>query len=133
MTKKKIIPFKWQPCQFPLSPQVATLPRRSVRMRRDHCHRDRHRRLQQLDHLLVTQGRHRVLVDLHQPGSLPEAGLPGVAEVLHLGDEAVVLNVEAQLAKLVAAKGKFLEGKRKELEITYSIYLGFGVRVKVQY
>ena len=39
---------------------------------------------------------------------LSEPRLPGVSEVLHLGDEAVVLHVEAKLAQLVAPQTELL-------------------------
>ena len=47
--------------------------------------------------------------DFRESGShLSEPSLPGVSEVLHLGDEAVVLHVEAELAQLVAPQTELL-------------------------
>ena len=77
-------------------------------MRGDHRHGHRHGGLQEVDHLLVGQGAHGVLADLHQPASLSETRLPGVAKVLDLGDEAVVLDVEAELTKLVSTEAELL-------------------------
>ena len=41
-------------------------------------------------------------------GHLSEPRLPGVSEVLHLGDETVMLHVEAELAQLVAPQTELL-------------------------
>ena len=71
---------------------------------------DRHAGLQQVDHLLVCEGADRVFADLHQPAALSQPSLPGVAEVLHLCDQAVVLDVEAQLAQLVPPQTELLAG-----------------------
>ena len=49
--------------------EVAPLPGLAVRKRRDHRHVHRHRRLQQLHHLLVAQTRHRMLADLAKKGN----------------------------------------------------------------
>ena len=45
---------------------------------------------------------------LESGSDLSEASLPGVSEVLHLGDETVVLHVEAKLAQLVAPQTELL-------------------------
>ena len=44
---------------------------------------DCHRGLEEVHHLLVGQGAHRVFADLHQSAALPQPSLPGVAKVLH--------------------------------------------------
>ena len=69
-----------------------------------------HARLEEVHHLLVCEGTHRVLADLYQPAALPQACLPGVAEVLHLRDQAVVLDVEPELAELVPPEAELLAG-----------------------
>lgn len=69
----------------------------------DHLHGDRG--AQEVDHLLVRERRHGNLADLHQPAALPQAGLPGVTVRLHLGHDALVVDVEAQLAEPVPAQG----------------------------
>ena len=80
-------------------------------MGRDDGDGDRHAGLQEVHHLLVGQRADRVFADLHQPAALSQPGLPGVAEVLHLRDEAVVLDVEAQLAQLVPPQTELLAGR----------------------
>ena len=90
--------------------EVAAASRGAVGMGRDHGDGDGHGGLEEFDHLLVTQGGDRVLVDFDEAAALSEASLPGVAEVLHLSDEAVVLHVETELAELIAAKGELLGG-----------------------
>ena len=47
----------------------------------DHLHADG--RPQEVDHLLVGEGCHGDLADLHQPAALPKPRLPGEAEGLH--------------------------------------------------
>ena len=64
--------------------EVAALPGRAVRMGRDDGDGDRHRGLEQVHHLLMGQGTHRVFTDLHQSAALPQPSLPGVAKVLNL-------------------------------------------------
>ena len=90
--------------------EVAALPGGAVWVGRDDGDGDRHAGLQEVDHLLVGESAHRVFTDLHQPAALSQPGLPGVAEVLHLRDEAVVLDVEAQLAQLVPPQTELLTG-----------------------
>ncbi len=85
---------------------MAALARRSVRMRRYNRHSDGTRGLEQIDHLLVGERGDGVAADLDEPAALAQAGLPGVAEVLHLGDEAVVLHVEPELPQLVPPRKK---------------------------
>ena len=48
----------------------------------------------------------RMFADLHQSAALPQPGLPGVTEVLHLGDQPVVLHVKPKLTQLVPATNK---------------------------
>ena len=69
----------------------------------DHLHSDGGP--EQVDHLLVRQRGHRHLANLHQSAALPEPGLPGVAVGLHLSDDALKVNVEAQLAQGVPPQG----------------------------
>ena len=70
-------------------------------MGRYHRHRHGSTGLEQVDHLLVGEGGDGMAADLDKAAALTEARLPGVAKVLHLRDEAVVLHVEAELAQLV--------------------------------
>ncbi|TNN87282.1 hypothetical protein EYF80_002484 [Liparis tanakae] len=74
-------------------------------MRRDDDHLDRDGGPEQVDHLLVRQRGHRHFAYLHQSAALPEPRLPGVAVGLHLGHNALEVDVEAQLAQGVAAQG----------------------------
>lgn len=53
----------------------------------------------------MRQGGHRHLADLHQPAALPEPGLPSVPIGLHLSDDALEVDMKAQLAQGVAAQG----------------------------
>ena len=75
---------------------------RGVLVRRDDEHPDGDGGAQQVDHLLVRERGHGHLADLHQAASLPQAGLPGVPVRLHLGHDALVVDVETQLAQAVA-------------------------------
>lgn len=74
-------------------------------MRGYYNHPDSDRRPEEIDHLLVRKRRHRHLADLHQSAALPESGLPGVTVGLHLGYDALEVDVEAQLAQGVAPQG----------------------------
>ena len=59
---------------------------------------------EQVDHLLVGERGNCHLADLHQPAALPQASLPGEAEGLHVGHDALEVHVEAQLAQAVPAQ-----------------------------
>ncbi len=96
---------------------MAALARRTVRMGRNNGDSNRPRGLEQIDHLLVGERGDRVAADLDEPAALAQAGLPGVAEVLHLGDEAVVLHVEPELPKLVPPR------KKKGQPFSFSIFI----------
>lgn len=74
-------------------------------MRGNDDHFDGDRGPQEVDHLLVGQRGHRHFANLHQPAALPEPGLPGVTIGLHLGNDALEVNVEAQLAQCVTPQG----------------------------
>lgn len=74
-------------------------------MRLDYHHFDADGRAQEVDHLLVGEGGHRHLADLHQPAALPQSRLPGKAERLHVGHDALEVDVEAELAEAVAPQG----------------------------
>lgn len=73
-------------------------------MRLDYNHLDADGCAQQVDHLLVGESGHDHLADLHQPAALPESGLPGEAEGLHVGHDALKVDVEAELAEAVATQ-----------------------------
>jgi len=73
-------------------------------VRRDDDHLDGDGGAQQVDHLLVGERGHRHLADLHQAAAGPQPRLPGVAVQLHLGHDALEVDVEAQLAQGVAAQ-----------------------------
>jgi len=82
-----------------------SLPARgAVFVRLDDDHLDGDGGAQQVDHLLVGERGHRHLADLHQPAALPQARLPGEAEGLHVGHDALEVDVEAQLAQAVTAQ-----------------------------
>ena len=70
--------------------EVASLSGRAVRVGRDHSDSDRHRCLEQVHHLLVCQGAHRMFADLHQATALPQPSLPGVPKILHLCNIIVI-------------------------------------------
>ena len=57
--------------------------------------------------LLVCERGDGVAADLHEAAALPQPGLPGVAKVLHLGDQAVVLDMESQLAQLIPPEKQY--------------------------
>lgn len=69
----------------------------------DHLHSDRGP--EQVDHLLVRQGGHRHLANLHQSAALSEPSLPGVTVGLHLRYDALEIDMEAQLAQSVTTQG----------------------------
>lgn len=79
-------------------------------MRGNDDHLDSNRGSEQVDHLLVRQRGHSHLANLHQSAALPEPGLPGVTIGLHLSNNALKVDMEAQLAKGVTAQGH-LRGK----------------------
>lgn len=70
----------------------------------DYDHLDADGGAQQVNHLLVGEGRDGHLADLHQPAALPQPGLPGEAEGLHVGHDALEVDVEAELAEAVPAQ-----------------------------
>lgn len=74
-------------------------------MWRDDDHLDSHGGSEQVDHLLVRQRGHRHFAYLHQSAALPEPSLPGVAVGLHLGNNALKVDMKAQLAQGVTAQG----------------------------
>lgn len=74
-------------------------------MRLDYNHFDSDRRAQQVDHLLVGESSDGHLADLHQSAALPQPGLPGEAEGLHVGHDALKVDVEAELAEAVPTQG----------------------------
>ncbi len=98
---------------------MAALARRTVRMRRNNRDSNRPRGLEQIDHLLVGERGDGVAANFDEPAALSQTRLPGVAEVLHLGDEAVVLHVEPELAQLVPPRKK--EGR----PFSFSIFIFF--------
>jgi hypothetical protein len=57
--------------------------------------------LQEINHLIVTQGRYGHLANLDQPGGLPQARLPRQSHTFDLRHNTVRLNVEAQLSEVV--------------------------------
>lgn len=70
-----------------------------------HFHGDR--RAQQINHLLVSQRSDSHLADLHQSAALPQPCLPGEAEGLHVGHDALEVDMKAKLAKAVPAQSHF--------------------------
>lgn len=79
-------------------------PGGAVLVRLDDDHFDADGRAQQVDHLLVGESRHHNLADLHQPAALPEPRLPGEAEGLHVGHDALEVDVEAELTEAIASQ-----------------------------
>lgn len=74
-------------------------------MRGNDDHFDGDRGPEEVDHLLVGQRGHRHLANLHQSAALSEPGLPSVTVGLHLGNDALEVDVETQLTQRVAAQG----------------------------
>lgn len=73
-------------------------PRGAVIMGRDddnfHCDG----RSQEIDHLLMAQGGHCYLADLHQAAALPQTRLPGIAVGLYIRHDTLIVDVEAKLS-----------------------------------
>lgn len=74
-------------------------------MRGNDDHFDGDRGPEEVDHLLVGQRGHCHLANFHQSAALPEPGLPSVTIGLHLGNDALEVDVETQLAQCVTAQG----------------------------
>lgn len=53
---------------------------------------------QEVDHLLMAQGGHRHLADLHQAAALPQTCLPGIAIGFYICHDALIVNMEAKLS-----------------------------------
>lgn len=66
-----------------------------------HCHRCP----EQINHLLMAQGGHGHLADLHQAAALAQPRLPCVAVGLHVCHNALVVHMETQLAQAIPAQG----------------------------
>lgn len=82
------------------------LPSRSaVFVRLDDDHLDGDGGPQQVDHLLVGERGDGHLADLHQPAALPQPRLPGEAEGLHVGHDALEVDVETELPEAVPPQG----------------------------
>lgn len=60
---------------------------------------------EEVDHLLVGQRGHRHLANLHEPAALPEPRLPSITVGLHLGNDALKVDMKTQLAQGVTAQG----------------------------
>ena len=59
---------------------------------------------QEVDHLLMAQGGHGHLADLHQPAALPQPCLPGIAVGLHICHDALIVDVEAKLSQPIPSQ-----------------------------
>ena len=70
-------------------------------MRLDYNHFDTDGCAQQVNHLLVGESSDSHLADLHQPAALPQPRLPGEAEGLHVGHDALKVDVKTELAEAV--------------------------------
>lgn len=70
-------------------------------MRLDYNHLDTDGCAQQVDHLLMGESSDGHLADLHQPAALPQPCLPGEAKGLHVGHDALKVNMETELAEAV--------------------------------
>lgn len=71
----------------------------------DDNHLDSNRGSEQVDHLLMGQRGHRHLANLHQSTALSEPSLPSIAIWLHLCNDALKVDMKAQLAQGVTAQG----------------------------
>lgn len=58
----------------------------------------------QVNHLLVSEGSNGHLADLHQSAALSQSCLPGETKGLHVGYDALEIDVEAELAEAIPAK-----------------------------
>ena len=72
-----------------------------------------------------------MFADLHKTASLSESSLPSVAKVLDLGDEPIVLHMEAKLPKLVPLQAELLAGSPGRHRLQSRGYLGHVVRLPV--
>lgn len=90
----------------------------SVFMRLDYNHFDADGCAQQVNHLLMGESSDSHLADLHKPAALPQSCLPGEAKGLHIGHDALEVDVETKLAEAVpsqshlwclATSGRYLE------------------------
>lgn len=70
-------------------------------MRLDYNHLDTDRGAQQVNHLLMGESSDSHLADLHQSAALPQPCLPGEAKGLHVGHDALKVDVETELAEAV--------------------------------
>lgn len=70
-------------------------------MRLDYDHFDSDRGAQQVNHLLMGEGSDSHLADLHQSAALPQPRLPGVAKGLHVGHDALKVDMETELSEAV--------------------------------
>ena len=56
----------------------------------------------------MRQCAHGMFTNLHQPTSLTQSRLPGVAKVLYFGYQTIMLDMEAELTQLVSSQTELL-------------------------